>query len=95
MPSYAFQLYVSGDTPRSHLAATNLRQLIESAAADDYELEVIDVLERPDLAEQQRILATPFVIKTSPAPSRRVVGDLSDLERASRALDLHQRKTVS
>lgn len=91
MTPYQFQLYVSGDTPRSHLAASNLRELLDRAAPDNYSLEVVDVLERPDLAEQQRILATPFAIKVSPPPSRRVVGDLSDLGRAARALDLHQR----
>ena len=95
MSSFQFQLYVSGDTPRSHLAASNLRELLDNAAPGNFELEVVDVLERPDLAEQQRILATPFAIKVSPPPARRVVGDRSDMERAARALDLHKRKTDS
>ena len=92
MTDFEVQLFVAGDTPRSHLAASNVRHLLERSAPDDYTLEIIDVLERPDLAEEHRILATPFVLKNSPAPARRVVGDLSDLELAARALDLQPRK---
>lgn len=95
MSEYSFQLFVAGDTPRSHLAASNLRDLLERAASGNYELEVIDVLERPDLAEKERILATPFVLKVSPPPTRRVVGDLTDLGLAARALDLNQREVSS
>lgn len=95
MHGFKLQLFVAGETPRSHLAASNLRDLLEERGQEDYELEVIDVLERPDLAEQERILATPFVIKTAPLPVRRVVGDLSDFELASRALDLNHREVTS
>lgn len=92
MSEFEIQLFVAGDTPRSHLAASNVRRLLESVTSEEYSLEIIDVLERPDLAEEHRILATPFVLKHSPSPTRRVVGDLSDLDLAARALDLHPRK---
>ena len=95
MAGYKMQLFVAGETPRPHLAASNLRELLERRDQHDYELEVIDVLERPDLAEQERILATPFVLKVSPLPVRRVVGDLSDFELAARALDLNHREASS
>ena len=89
---FEVQLFVAGDTPRSHLAASNVRYLLENTAPEGYTLEIIDVLERPDLAEEHRILATPFVLKRSPPPARHVVGDLSDLDLAARALDLNARK---
>lgn len=95
MPPYKVQLFVAGETPRSHLAVSNLRELFERAGRQDHELEVIDVLERPDLAERERILATPFVLKVSPLPIRRVVGDLSDFDLAARALDLNPREVQS
>lgn len=95
MTEYQFRLYVAGDTPRSHLAATNLRELLRATGAADHQLDIVDVLERPDLAEEERILATPYVIKLAPPPARRVVGDLNDLPRAARALDLQLKEGSS
>lgn len=83
-----FRLFVAGETARSLRAAAHIRQLCTEALDDDYELEIVDVLERPDLADEARILATPTVIKQAPPPLRRVIGDLSDLERLAMALDL-------
>jgi circadian clock protein KaiB len=83
-----FRLFVAGETTRSLRAAAQIRQLCTEALDDDYELEIVDVLERPDLADEARILATPTVIKQAPLPLRRVIGDLSDLQRLAMALDL-------
>lgn len=83
-----FRLFVAGETARSLRAAAHVRQLCSAALDDDYELEIVDVLERPDLADEARILATPTVIKQAPLPLRRVIGDLSDLARLATALDL-------
>ena len=83
-----FRLFVAGETARSLRAAAHIRTLCAEVLDDDYELEIIDVLERPDLADEARILATPTVIKASPPPLRRVIGDLSDLQRLASALDL-------
>ncbi len=83
-----FRLFVAGETARSLRAAAQIRTLCDEALDDDYELEIIDVLERPDLADEARILATPTVIRASPPPLRRVIGDLSDLQRLATALDL-------
>ena len=66
----------------------NLRALCESRLPGSYELEVIDTAERPGLAEEQRILATPTVVRLAPLPQRRVIGDLSDHHRAAYALGL-------
>lgn len=84
-----FRLYVAGDTTRSHAAARNLRRLLETAVPGAaHSLEIIDVLERPDLAEQERIIATPLAVRVSPPPARYIVGDISDPAAARTALDL-------
>lgn len=86
--TYRFQLFVTGETGRSRQAVSNLLALCEARVPGDYELDVIDVLDRPDLAESERVIATPTVIRTTPPPLRRVVGDLSDPDRAAAALEL-------
>ncbi|WP_285775600.1 circadian clock KaiB family protein [Microtetraspora sp. NBRC 13810] len=88
MIRYSFQLYVAGDTARSKSAEANLRFLCDSLFPGTYEVEVIDTSQRPDLAEQAWILATPTVIRLAPSPQRRVIGDLSDHGRAAIALGL-------
>jgi circadian clock protein KaiB len=84
---YSFKVYITGETARSSAAVANLRALCEARVAGLYELEVVDVLERPDLAEDDRIIATPAVIRLAPLPRRRVIGDLSDPSLAATALD--------
>ena len=86
--SYRFRLFVTGETGRSRQAADNLRELCEAHVAGFYQLEVIDVLDHPERAEEDRIIATPTVIRLDPVPPKRVIGDLSDLELAAIALDL-------
>lgn len=83
-----FQLYITGLTPRSERAIANLRRICEEKLNSQYEMVIIDVLERPQLAEDERILVTPTLIKPLPLPSRRVIGDLSDMEKVLSELDL-------
>jgi len=85
---FRFKLYVAGQTPRSQQAVTNLRQLCEESLPGRYDMEVIDVLQHPDLAEDERILATPTLVKLSPTPIRRVIGDLSDFPKVRMGLEL-------
>jgi circadian clock protein KaiB len=82
------QLYITGLTPRSERAIANLRRICEEKLDGGYEMVIIDVLERPQLAEDERILVTPTLIKPLPLPSRRVIGDLSDMEKVLSELDL-------
>ncbi len=77
----SFKLYVTGNTPRSERAITNLRRMCDEQLGDGYSLEVIDVLEQPDLAESERVLATPTLVKVTPPPARRITGDLGDTRR--------------
>ncbi len=88
MERYLIKLYVTGETPRALAAIRNLRRICEQELDGRYELEVIDVLERPQLAEDEKILATPTVVKELPVPIRRIIGDLSDTERVLLGLDL-------
>ncbi len=92
MDNYVIKLYITGQTPRSQRAIENLRRICEEELRGQYDLVVIDVLERPQLAEDERILATPTVVKELPPPIRRIIGDLSDAERVLLGLDLHTRR---
>jgi len=81
-------LYVTGSNPRAQLAVENLRRICEQELAGQYELEIIDVLENPQLAEDEKILATPTLIKQLPPPLRRVIGDLSDTDKVLLGLEV-------
>lgn len=81
MSHYRFKLFVSGVTSRSKQAIHQLKQLCEERLAGRYEMTVIDILERPQLAEEAMILVTPTVIKEKPDPPQRVIGDLSVMDQ--------------
>jgi len=88
MDKIVLRLYVTGQTQRSERALTTIRRICERELEGRYELIVIDVLERPQLAEDERILATPTLIKEVPLPLRRIIGDLSDVEKILVGLEL-------
>ena len=79
---------MTGATPRTQLAVANLRRICEAELANECDLEIIDVLEQPQVAEDQRILATPTLVKHLPPPLRRVIGDLSDRDKVLFGLEL-------
>ncbi|MFA9460329.1 circadian clock protein KaiB [Thiohalorhabdus methylotrophus] len=88
MEKYLLKLYITGPTQHSQQAVANLRRIMDEELAGRYELEIIDVLEKPQLAEDEKILATPTLIKELPTPLRRVIGDLSDKDQVLLGLDL-------
>ena len=88
MSKFVLKLYVTGKTPRSERAIANLRRVCDEELEGKYEMQVIDVLEHPQLAEDEKILATPTLIKEIPPPLRRIIGDLSDKEKVLLGLDL-------
>lgn len=88
MSKFFLRLYVAGRTPRTEQAVSTIRQICEEELGGTYDFTVIDVLERPQLAENEKILATPTLVRELPPPLRRVVGDLSDRERVLIGLDL-------
>ena len=79
---------MTGATTLSREAEANLRALCKNRLVDDYEIEIIDILENPASAEEEHIIATPTIMRLAPPPPLRVIGDLSDEERAVRAFGL-------
>lgn len=78
---------MTGTSPRAETAIANLRRICEEDLGGEYELQIIDVLEDPEAAEGDKILATPTLIKQLPPPLRRIIGDLSNTEKV--LLGLH------
>jgi circadian clock protein KaiB len=85
---YVLKLYVTGLTPRSQDAVKNLKKILNKDYKGVYSLRVIDVVKHPNLAEDDKILATPTLIKILPPPVRRIIGDLSNKEKVLLGLDL-------
>lgn len=85
---YVLRLYVTGMTLRSRQAIANLRKICEGHLASLYELEIVDIYERPTLARDEQIIAAPTLVKVLPLPLRRFIGDLSNTERVLLGLDL-------
>ena len=84
--TYSFRLYVAGQSEPSQTAESRLRSLCEALVPGRYELEVIDVSERPDIAAEERIVVIPTAVRLTPWPQRWVIGDLSDDARTAAAL---------
>ena len=78
---WELRLYVAGETPRSVAALANLRRICEEHLAGKYSIEVIDLLERPQLARGEQIIAIPTLERRLPEPVRKIIGDLSNTDR--------------
>lgn len=85
---YVLKLYVTGETPNSLRAIASLKKILAEEFKGVYELRIIDVLKNPQLAEQDKILATPMLSRVLPLPVRRLIGDLSNKEKVLLGLDL-------
>lgn len=81
MNQYVFKLFITGQTARSEVAVANLRQICSKWFDGQCQILIVDVLEQPEEAESNHILATPTLVKMHPPPVQRVIGDLSDLEK--------------
>ncbi len=88
---FVLRLYVTGLTNRSTQAINTVKDLCEKELQGRYELEIVDVTKRPDLAKAENIVAAPTLVKELPLPLRRLIGDLSDTERVLVGLDLRPR----
>jgi circadian clock protein KaiB len=91
---YILRLYITGTTHRSALAITNLKKICEEYLEGRYELEVIDLYQKPSLAKDEQIIAAPTLIKKLPLPFRRIIGDMSDKEKVLMGLDLIKLKKL-
>ena len=89
--TYELRLYVAGQTPKSVLALANLKQICEEHLQGRYEIEVIDLMENPQLAQGDQILALPTLVRRLPEPIKKIIGDLSNTERVLVGLDLRVR----
>jgi circadian clock protein KaiB len=84
---YVLKLYVTGQTANSIKAIKNLKSVLKDGLNDLYKLRVIDVLKNPQLAEEDKILVTPTLVKVLPLPVRKIIGDLSNREKVLLGLD--------
>ncbi|MDB6056654.1 MAG: circadian clock KaiB domain protein [Verrucomicrobiales bacterium] len=85
---YCLRLYVTGTTPRSVRAITNIKRICETHLKGNYTLEVVDIYQQPVLAKGEQIIAAPTLIKQLPLPLRRFIGDMTDSNRILLGLDL-------
>jgi len=88
---WELRLYVAGQTPHCTLAFSNLKKICETHLAGKYRIQVIDLLENPQLARGDQILAIPTLVRRLPVPVRKIIGDLSNTERALVGLDIRPR----
>jgi len=91
---YLLRLYITGSTPQSIRAITNIKKVCEEHLEGRYYLEVIDLYQKPNLARGEQIIAAPTLIKKLPLPLRRIIGDLSNTERVLVGLDLRAVKKM-
>jgi circadian clock protein KaiB len=87
---YSLRLYITGQTPRSAGSVQNLKRVCDQYLAGNFELEVIDIYQQPELAQEAKIIAAPTLVKRLPLPLRRLVGDLSNRRRVLLGLDLKE-----
>jgi circadian clock protein KaiB len=85
---HIFRLYVAGSTPKSSRAISNLKTICEASLKDRYELTVVDLYEHRERAREDQIVVAPTLIRHSPLPVRRVIGDMSQTDRVLKVLDL-------
>lgn len=85
---YVLRLYVTGSTARSTRAVENTRRICDRHLGGRHDLEVVDLYEHPEAAAEENVFAAPTLVKLRPAPLRRIIGDLSDLQRVMTTLGL-------
>lgn len=91
LPFYQLRLFITGSTPRSTRAIDNLRRICAERLDGRYELEIIDVYDRPESTRDLQIVATPTLVKILPEPLRKIIGDLSDEMSVLAGLDIYPR----
>ena len=89
---YVLRLYVTGMTPKSIKAIENIRKICEENLQGRYELEVIDIYQKPDFAKREEIIAAPTLIKKLQLPLRKFIGDMSNTEKILVGLNLVSKK---
>jgi circadian clock protein KaiB len=90
--AFSLRLYVAGHTPKSVLAFRNLKRICEDHLQGRYEIEIVDLLENPQLARGDQVLAVPTLVRRLPEPIKKIIGDLSNTQRVIVGLDLRARR---
>ena len=89
-PVYKLRLFIAGASPNSNRAIGNIRSFCERYLKDRYQLEIIDVYQQPEVAKQDQVIALPLLIKSSPLPIKRLIGDMSDTAKVMKGLDVNE-----
>jgi len=89
--SWNLRLYIAGQTPKSITALTNLKKICEQHLANQYNIEIIDLVRHPELARKDQILAIPTLVRSLPPPLKKIIGDLSNSEKVLLGLDMGPR----
>lgn len=90
--TYKLRLYVAGQTEKSIIAFENLKKIAEEHLKGRYEIEVVDLSKNPQLAKGDQIIATPTLVRKLPPPIRKIIGDLSNMEKVLVGLDIQPRR---
>jgi circadian clock protein KaiB len=93
--TWRLRLYVAGQTPKSITALANLKRLCEGHLAGHYRIEVVDLVSQPQLARRDDIVVIPTLVRKLPPPLRKIIGDLSNVERVLVRLDVSPRQSVA
>jgi circadian clock protein KaiB len=88
LPVYNLRLLIAGASPNSLRAISNMRSFCEEYLKGRYQLEIIDVYQQPQIATKDQVIALPLLIKSSPLPLKRLIGDMSDKAKVMKGLDL-------
>lgn len=86
--NYSLRMYVTGASPNSAKAISNIKNICETHLSGMYELEIIDIYQEPLKAQTEQVIALPMLVKSSPLPFKRLIGDMSDTKKVLRALGL-------
>ena len=87
---YVLQLYITGASPNSTRAVSNIKNICETHLKGRYTLEIIDVYQQADMARKEQILALPLLIKLAPSPQKRLIGNMSDTGKVLKGLELNE-----
>jgi circadian clock protein KaiB len=88
LKKWNMRLYIAGQTPKSIVALANLKRICDEHLNGQYEIEVIDLMENPQLARRDQIVAIPTLVRELPSPLKRIIGDLSNTEKVLVGLDV-------
>ena len=85
---FIFRLYITGASPNSSRAISNIKTLFEGCIKNKYELEIVDVYQEPQIAQTVDIIALPLLVRKLPLPERKLIGDMGDREKLIKSLGL-------